>query len=387
MARQDDITTLLDFGLFTGAPQHENFCRINELLDTREVPAASRPHIWPEGEPTALPDTFRFDGTDRKVEEFLAGTDTAALLVLVDGEIRHEWYALTGGPEVPWLSMSVAKSFISALVGIAVAERHIRSIEDPISAYVPVKPGSAYDGVSIMDVLRMSSGARWNEDYSDPGSDIYQLVLATVGIEGAHLDGFVAAMGRESEPGTVCRYNSGETQILGALVAKATGRTVADYMREKLTEPLGTASPGHWILDNTGTEVSYAGLNLTARDYALLGELYRNGGQWNGRQLVPAQWVHDSTTITAPHLEPGRPLIGDEHTDLGYGYQWWLLDGDRGEFSAIGVYNQFIYIDPTARTTIVKLSATRTYGTSTEESANREGETIAFLRAVARHMN
>lgn len=145
------------------------------------------------------------------------------------------------------------------------------------------------------------------------------------------------------------------------------------------------ASPGYWMVDPAGTELSFAGLNLTARDYAKLGELYRNGGVWQGEQIVPADWARDSVTVAARHLEPGRPLVGGHHFELGYGYQWWIPAGDRGEFSAIGVYNQFVYVDPASSTTIVKLSANRRYGTSTEESTNREMETIAFLRAIARH--
>ncbi|MFD5254120.1 serine hydrolase domain-containing protein [Streptomyces bobili] len=376
--------TLADLHLFTGAPQHENFSRVKDLLDTCEMASSSRAHAWPQGDPIGLPETYEFDGTVRSAEEFMADTGTAALLVLIDGVTRYERYALTGGPDVQWLSMSVAKSFLSALVGIAVAERHIGSIDEPISSYVPVRPGSAYDGVSIKNVLRMSSGARWNEDYNDPTSDVFLLTMAALGIGGT-LDDFVATMVRESEPGTLCRYNSGETQVLGALVARATGRSVADYMREKLGEPLGMAEPGYWIVDPAGTELSYAGLNLTARDFARLGELYRNGGVWQGRQIVPADWVRDSVTVAAPHLEPGRPLVGGHHFGLGYGYQWWIPAGDRGEFTAIGVYNQFVYVDPASDTTIVKLSANRGYGTSSEESTNREMETIAFLQAIARH--
>ncbi|UUU19166.1 serine hydrolase domain-containing protein [Streptomyces sp. DSM 40750] len=382
MTEQQDMT-LADLGFFTGVPQHDHLCRMKDLLKSREMAPAARPYVWPEGEATALPETYVFDGASRSSKEFLTDTDTAAVLVLIDGVVRHESYFLTGGPDVQWLSMSVAKSFVSALVGIAVAEGHIAGIDDPISSYVRVEPGSAYDGVSIKDVLQMSSGARWNEDYSDVTSDVYQLSAATMGIGGT-LDDFVARMVPESEPGTVCRYNSGETQVLGALVALATGRSVADYMREKLCEPLGMTSAGYWLIDPAGTEFSFAGLNLTARDYARIGELYRNGGKWQGRQIVPAEWVRDSVTVTATHLEPGRPLVGGHQLNLGYGYQWWLPDGDRGEFSAIGVYNQFVYVDPAARTTIVKLSANRRYGTSTEEATNRDMETVAFLRAIAR---
>jgi CubicO group peptidase (beta-lactamase class C family) len=376
-------TTIADLRLFTGAPQHGNFCRVPDLLDTRRMAPSPAPHTWPEGAPVALPGGYEFDGATRSTERFLTDTDTAALLVLVDGAIRHERYALTGGPDVEWLSMSVAKSFISALVGIAVAEGHIGGVDDPVSDYVPVDAGSAYDGVSIRNLLRMSSGARWNEDYHDPGSDIFRLTGAAMGA--GTFDGFVAGMVPESEPGTVCRYNSGDTQALGALVARATGRPVADYMAEKLCAPLGIGSPSHWIVAPDGTELFFAGLTMVARDYAALGELYRNGGRWQGRQIVPAGWVRDSVTVGAPHLAAGRPLIGGQPFDLGYGYQWWIPAGERGEFSAIGVYNQFVYVDPAAATTIVKLSANRRYGTSTEESTNRDLETVEFLRAIARH--
>jgi CubicO group peptidase (beta-lactamase class C family) len=375
--------SIIDLGLFSGSPQHQNFCRVKDLMPTRDMPAASTPRPWPVGPELQLPDKYEFDGEMRAVEDFLVDTDTAALLVVIDGEIRYERYLLTGGVEVPWLSMSLAKSFISALVGIAVADGHIRSADDPISDYVPVEPGSAYDGVSIKDVLRMSSGARWNEDYSDPGSDIIQLAL-TLSTAGGSLDDFVARMAPQTAPGTVCRYNSGETQVLGALLARATGRSVSTYMHEKLVEPLGFESAGCWILDPADTELSFAGLNLTLRDYARLGELYRNGGAWNGQQIVPAAWVYDSVTVGEAHLGPGSVIVGDGPTELGYGYQWWIPAGDRGEFAAIGVYNQFVYVDPPSGTTIVKLSANHRYGTTSDEATNREQETLAVLRTIAR---
>ncbi|MEU6230640.1 serine hydrolase [Streptomyces sp. NPDC047042] len=373
--------TMAELGLFSGVPQYENFSRIKDLLATRAMAPSSNPLTWPQGGAIALPETYTFAGESRSAEQFLKETDTGALLVLIDGVVRYERYLLTGGPEVQWLSMSVAKSFVSALVGIAVDEGHIASIDDAISSYVPVRPGSAYDGVSIRRVLQMSSGARWNEDYSDPESDIWRLGAAMAGI--GTLDDFVATAVAESEPGTVCRYNSGDTQVLGALVARATGRSLGEYMQEKLCEPLGMESTGYWIVDSASREMAFAGLNLTARDFARIGELYRNGGVWQGKQVVPAQWVSDSVTVAAEHLQAGRPWVGGHTFDLGYGYQWWLPAGDRGEFSAIGVYNQFVYVDPASRTTIVKLSANPRYGTSEEEADNRDLETVAFLRAIA----
>lgn len=378
---------LSDLGLFTGAPQHDNFCRMHELVDTRPMAPSTAPRSWAVGAPVALPETFEFTGRTLSAGELLAQTDTAALLVVKDGVIRHERYTLTGGPHVPWLSMSVAKSFISALVGIAVSEGLIGDIEEPISRYVPVDPGSAYDGVAIRSVLQMSSGARWNEDYHDQNSDVARMAAATSGLDGASHATVVATMPREYPPDTVCRYNSADTQALALLLRHATGQTVAGYMQAKLVEPLGLGDPGHWIVDPAGIEMGYAGLNLTARDYAAFGELYRNGGAWNGRQVVPAAWVRVSTSSTAPHTAPGRPVITGMRLPQGYGYQWWLPEGDRGDFMAIGVYNQFIYVDPASAVTVVKLSANRAYGTAPDMSTNRDAECIEYLRTVARSLS
>ena len=185
-----------EIGLFTGIPQHENFCRIDEIVSSRAMAPSNNPRPWPVGDLSDLVETFPFNGATSVTSSFLAETDTAALLVLKNGVLRHESYYLTGGPDVRWISMSVAKSFTSALVGIALEEGLIASIEDPISDYVRVEPGSGYDGVSIRSVLQMSSGARWNEDYSDPSSDIARIGAACAGQDGG-LDNFIATMSRD----------------------------------------------------------------------------------------------------------------------------------------------------------------------------------------------
>lgn len=373
--------TLADMGLFTGAPQHENFARFRDFVPTRLMAPSAAPFTFPQGSPLDLPATYDFEGATKSFDEFFAETDTAALLVLQDGAVRCEGYALTGGPGTQWISWSVAKSFVSALVGIAITEGHIRDIDDPISDYITVSPGSAYDGVSIRNILQMSSGARWKEDYSDPESDIIRLGMVMAGM--STLDAFIADMTPENTPGTVCRYNSADTQALGALLVRATKRSLADYMHEKLVEPLGFAAPGYWVLDGTGMEMAFAGLLLTPHDFAKIGELYRNGGLWNGTQVVPADWVRTSITADAPHVQPDAVILNDHTLPFGYGYQWWLPKGDRGEFAAIGIYNEFVYVDPSRDLVIVKLSANRAYGTTPLESTNREIETIAFLRAIA----
>ncbi|GGA63962.1 hypothetical protein GCM10011490_13250 [Pseudoclavibacter endophyticus] len=377
--------TFTDLHLFTGAPQLENFGRIVELMPTRTMAPSSAPLEWPVGEPTDLPETYDFLGEQRSTRRYLVDADVAGLLVLKNGEIRHEWYGPTSGPDVPWLSMSVAKSFVSLLVGIAVEAGHIASIDDAISEYIAVEPGTAYDGVAIQSVLQMSSGARWNEDYSDPEADPLRTAQAVAGTPGG-LDRLVATLPRDLPADTLCRYNSCDTQALAALVRAATGQTLADYLQAKVCEPLGFTSPGAWIIDAEGVDAGFAGLNLVARDYARIGELYRNGGVFDGTRVVSADWVRASTRANEPHTQPGEVTVGGTRLPVGYGYQWWVHPGGRGDFSAIGVYNQYVYVDPGTQTTIVMNSATRLFGSSPDPSVNMDIDVTSLFRAIADHV-
>ncbi|SVE63797.1 uncharacterized protein METZ01_LOCUS516651, partial [marine metagenome] len=197
MSDENEATSGLP--MFTGAPMHDYFCQMADLGPSVTMSPSTTPMEWGDGEPFDLPATYEFHGEQRSVEDFFTETDTAALLVLQDGTVRHERYGLTGGRDTPWLSMSVAKSFISALVGIALDGGSIRSLDDAMSDYFEVAPGSAYDGVPIRDVLQMSSGARWNEDYNDPESDIFRLSSCLAGI--GTFDDFVATAAPENKPG------------------------------------------------------------------------------------------------------------------------------------------------------------------------------------------
>jgi CubicO group peptidase (beta-lactamase class C family) len=348
------------------------------MYPTTRLAASPKPFNFPDGDAVQLPDSYEFVGETRSSTEFLDLTDTSALLVIENGKVRFEQYYLTGGRDVQWLSMSVAKSFISTLVGIAIQEGLIESVDDPITQYVPELSGSAYDNVAIEDVLEMSSGAAWNEDYADPESDVMRMGKI-MGIGGS-LDEFTATLKPEKPPGTFNQYNSADTQALGMLVSRVTGRTVTDYMQEKLWTPLGAEADAYWMVDDHQVEMAFGGLNATARDYAKIGELFRLKGDWQGQQIINADWVFNATHSTKPHLLPGENAFSDY--PMGYGYQWWLMDGDEEEFAAIGVYNQFIYVNPTRNLVIVKLSAFSDYATSEDEEGYREFETIAFFRAI-----
>ena len=372
--------------LFSGARQDWTFSHIDEIFPTVQIPAASHRAPFPEGDYQDLPERFDFEGRTFDTDEFLEDTDTAAMLVLKDGAIVHETYTGVGARDQDWLSWSVAKSFVSALVGVAIAEGHIKSIYDPVTAYVPALKGSAYDGVLIKQVLQMSSGASWNEDYSDWKSDINR--FARTFALGGSLTKFAQALERAREPGLYRLYNSIDTQVLGMLVAASTGRSLSAYMQEKLWEPLGAEYPARWIVDKDGVEMAFGGLTATARDYAKLGELYRNGGKANGVQIVPEDWVEKSLSPDMPHLMPGGFALPGAPVgygqSLGYGFQWWVLSVAPREFCAMGVYNEFIYVDPVRAVTIVKLSANHDYGVKPDEAHAKELKTIEFLRATAR---
>lgn len=342
--------------------------------------ASPSPYSFPVGDLAALPTIHRFDGKNRDSIEFLIETDTVALLVIKNGSIRYENYWLTGGPAVNWMSMSVGKSFVSAMIGIAIEEGLIGSIKDPITRYVPELAGSAYDNVRIKDVLQMSSGARWTEDYSDPDSDIMRYISAFG--SGDSLNAFTASLVREREPGTYNYYNSTDTQALGMLLVKVTGTSLAAYAEKKLWHPLGMEDKAYWIADDSGMEMAAGGLQVTARDYAKLGVLYLNKGNWNGVQVISEDWVHDSVTPDAPHVMPGI----NKDFPLGYGYQWWVPESSEGEYSAIGVYNQFIYVNPTKNLVIVKLSANSTYGMTATEASNHELESFELFREIGRSL-
>ena len=370
-------------GLFNGLPQHETFVQMQQLYNVTTMQPSATPLTFPKGVGATLPTTYEFDGRTRNLYSLLGSTHTSALLVLKSGQIEIEEYWLTGSADAQWISMSVAKSFVSALVGIAQDEGLIESLEDTMERYVPLLQGTAYAGVRIKDVLQMSSGARWNEDYSDPESEIFRLSVAN---SGGSFDEFMKTMVSEREAGTFCRYNSADTQALGMLIAGATGHSLTQYMQEKLFQPLGMEHAGHWITDVHGREMAYAGLLMTARDFAKFGELYRLKGTWQEQQIVPADYVAASTRASSPHTQPNKPFVGDHVFGPGYGYQWWIPEAGNNTFAAIGVYNQFIFVDPDRETVIVKLSANPAYGTTDQEEDNKDNENLAALLAISAHI-
>jgi CubicO group peptidase (beta-lactamase class C family) len=367
--------------LFRGGPQVENFREMSSIYPVRVIRRAPSPSPLPEGPGVELPDVFEFQGRRLDTAEFLAEMETTGLLVVRDGRVVWETYSRGNDAGTQAIGWSVSKSFVSALIGIAVDEGAIASVEDPVTRYAPELAGGGYDGVRLKDVLQMSSGVRWNEDYSDPSSDVaaYGRVMAG----GGSLDAFAANCVRAREPGSFNQYNSTDTHVLGLVLRRATGRALAEYLREKLWQPLGMEADGFWMVDATGAEMAGVGLSAVLRDYARLGCCYLNGGAWNGAQVVPAAWVRASVTPDAPHIVPGpRPTAG---LPLGYGYQWWVPDGS-GAYCAMGVYHQYVWVDPPTRTVIAKTSAFRRYGSTPELASYRVGDHLALFATIARNL-
>jgi len=284
-----------------------------------------------------------------EIEDWLVERAVTALVILKDGVLVHERYLQGTGDDDRRISWSVAKSFLSALLGIVIDEGHISGVDQPVTRYVPALRGTAYEGASLRDVLQMSSGVRFDEDYFDFHSDINRMgrVLAL----GRSMDDFATALTqRDRDPGEAWQYVSIDTHVIGMVIRAATGRPVGELMAEKLLQPLGLESAAYYLTDGHGVAFVLGGLNMSTRDYARFGQLFLQQGEWQGRQLVPASWVAESTRASA------RTAV----QATGYGYQWWVpADAEEGEFLARGIYGQFIYVNRPAGVVIAVNSADR----------------------------
>lgn len=364
-------------------PEHidENFRSFHLRYPVRTVHRGGPVFPLPE-QPAPLPETYVFGGETRRVDDWIESSQTTGMVVLHDGKLVYESYRRGNEVGTTPILMSVSKSVVSFLFGVAIDEGKIASLEQPVDAYVPALKGSGYEGVRIKDVLQMSSGIRFNEDYGDLDSDIAHLVMAFVN---GSVHDFVLRLQRQRPPGTFHHYVSADTQVIGMVLEAATGESLADLTQKHLWSKLGVEYDAHWLTDQVGDEFALGGFNATPRDMARFGQLYADGGvNLAGERLVSAEWVRASVTPDAPHLMPGRdnPL---HDWPMGYGYQWWIPENQpadgRGDFSAIGIYGQFVYVNPSERVVIAKTSAYEDYN---ETGDLMEFEAMEVFRAIAR---
>lgn len=349
------------------------FRSMDRLFTTRTVAHAGPVWRLPRAD-APLNFTYGYQGKSYTPEQFLDRTYTNALLVMKDGKIVSETYRNNSDESSRFIAWSMTKSITSLLVGCALAEHRIASLDDDIVTYLPELKGSGYDGVTIRHILQMRSGVDYEEryDFAHPGVAARNHIDALVKNVARFADA-ARTIRRAHPPGAVFQYKTLDTAVLGWLIERVSGTSVAAYTAQKLWEPLGAEQDGFYIMDGppgVGREFSGAGFNATLRDFARIGQMMLDGGRANGRQVVPAEWVRASTAPSTPAQAdaPGLPT--------GYGLQWWLLD-DKGAYSALGLQGQYIYVDPRSRTVVVKIS----YFPPGDDTA--VAETGAFLQAVS----
>ncbi|MCB0653175.1 MAG: serine hydrolase [Saprospiraceae bacterium] len=310
--------------------------------EEHEVPKGSKVHELPQGLPIAA---FSAGGAKEKaLEDFIKEQKVAGFLVLQDGKIRLERYALGHSASNLWSSLSVAKSVTSTLVGAAIKDGYIKTVDDYVTDYIPDLKGSAYDSVTIRHLITMTSGIRWNEDYNDPNGDIAR--FSTDSIEPG-MNATVSYMRRlpaEAAPGKKWGYSTGETHLLGVLVSAATHQTLSHYLSSKIWIPYGMEQTATWRLDRTGQEMAGCCLQMPLRDFARFGQFVLEDGRINGESIVPEDWFKTATQIQVP-LWPGG----------GYGFGWWIFNSNS--FEALGIHGQMIHIDPSRELVIAVNSA------------------------------
>lgn len=359
--KREEITRLIAVNsLFSEEKIVGNFSNMDAAFLTAPIPRGPLPTSpLPHGAETEL---------SADVQEWITDRSVTSLLVLKDGKVRYEEYFRGTTAQDRRISWSIAKSYLSALFGVLLKEGAFASLDDPVTQYAPQLTGSAYDGASVRNVLNMASGVTFDEDYLDYNSDINR--MGRVVALGGKLDDFAAALrDRFARPGETWKYVSIDTHVIGMIIRGATGRSVPDLLAEKIIAPLGQEQDAYYVTDGAGVAFVLGGLNLTTRDYARFGQMILQNGAYGGTQVVPQDWIAQSTAPSAPTADG----------EMGYGYQWWIpADGHTGEFTGRGIYGQYLYIDQSKGVVIVVTAADRGFRGDGVNEAN-----IDMLRRIA----
>jgi CubicO group peptidase (beta-lactamase class C family) len=346
--------------LFWTIPQRDAAFRAIDSL-----PVLAKSNVIEAGEivrplPKGTPLTI---GTD--VDAYMKAQRTAGLVIIHDGKIRVEKYGLDFDGNGRWTSFSVAKSLTSTLVGAAIKDGYIKSLQDKVTVYIPEMKGSAYDDVTVEQLLTMTSGVKWNEDYEDRNSDVakFNLHKAEPGVDVTV--SYMRTLPREAPAGSKWVYKTGETNLIGVLVSKATKKSLSAYLSEKIWAPYGMEQDASWLLGSTGHEISGCCVQASTRDFARVGQFILDGGKIGGASIVPDDWFASATTKQADIGMPGR----------GYGYQWWTYDD--GTFAAQGIFGQGIFVDAKRKLVIASNS---NWPRATDEKSSEDRQ--AFYKIV-----
>ena len=344
------------------AKREQYIAALDAFFLTRTVKAGSRPHALESGRAFTL---FESGGARAEyLAQFMATQRVRGLLVLQDGRIRLERYVSPHSRTTRWNSFSVAKSVTSTLVGAAMKDGAIRSLDDPVTRYISGLRGSAYDEVTVRQLLTMTSGVRWNEDYTDVNSDVARMYAVPPDPGFDMTVSYVRKLSREAPPGTKWVYKTAETNLVGVLVADATGKKLADYLSDKIWRPYGMERDAEWMIDDVGHEQGGCCLAMTLRDYGRFGQFVLDGARIGGTPIVADHWLAEATRS---QVSTGA--------DSGYGYQWWTRDD--GTFEGRGIYGQTLHIDRARHLVIVLNSAAEKPTDRTAGQARQE-----FIAAV-----
>jgi CubicO group peptidase (beta-lactamase class C family) len=345
------------------AKREQYIAAIDAFFLTRRVKAGPRPRPLESGRPlTAFEDGCARAGY---LDQFMAAQRVRGVLILQNGRIRLERYVAPHSRTTRWNSFSIAKSITSTLVGAAMKDGAIRSLDDPVSRYIKGLRGSAYDDVTVRQLLTMTSGVKWNEDYTDVNSDVARMYAQAPDPGFDMTVSYVRKLPREAPPGTKWVYKTSETNLVGVLVADATGKQLADYLSEKIWRPYGMERDAEWMIDDVGHEQGGCCLAMTLRDYGRFGQFILDGARIDGKSIVADNWLPEATRSQVS-TDPGS----------GYGYQWWTRDD--GTFEGRGIYGQTLHIDRARQLVIVLNSATEQ---PTDRASGQARQ--AFIAAVS----
>jgi CubicO group peptidase (beta-lactamase class C family) len=324
---------------WTPAQQDWGYRNMEKLFPVKIIARGVNIHPLPVASQSIDP-TFTFRGETYDTTAYMAAFRASGVLVIKDGRIVLERYGLERRPDERWTSFSVAKSVTSTLIGAAIGDGKIGSLDDPVTRYIPELKGSAYEGVTVRQLITMTSGVKWNEDYTDPNSDVAKVGLSVLEPGVNPVVSYMRRLPREAPPGTKFVYKTGETDLAGILLTNAVGEPMAQYLSEKIWKPWGMEQDGVWLEDVAGHERGGCCISMTLRDYGRFGEFMLEGGKAGAASVVPAGWIEDAT---APHVK--KPP---------YGYFWWLFPGG---YEAEGVFGQTVSIFPKDHLVVVINSA------------------------------
>lgn len=350
-----------------GQDQVQGYAHMDQVFSTKEIKRGASVRPLPFGKPLESV-TYHFDAESGGIDEFMQRNRVAALLVVSHGKIVLEHYGLGQSARTRWTSFSVAKSVTSTLVGAAIRDGFIKSVNEPIAKYIPELAHSAYAEVTIAQLLEMRSGVAWNENYQDRNSDAWWLSQEFANDKGRLVE-YMAARKRVAPAGSVFNYNTGETNLAGVLVGRAVGKPISRYLSEKIWSRAGMQSDAYWITTG-GLEVGGCCISMPARDYARFGLFFMHGAKIGNEAVVPDGWVDEATNAYTKNI----------FADFGYGYFWWPR-ADHS-YEAIGIHGQALFLDPKADLVVVTLSAWPT--ADWEEGYKRNGAFIEAVRSAVR---